>query len=314
MGYFVPKQLYFFYSYNKKMKELEKINKLIEILEESGVGTIIESALEKDSDVGRKGYNPYDLFAAILYGFSKHSGSIRKIEESIIYDTRFMHIMGNTQPTYVTISNFFNDVIVRNHKEIYITILKTILAKYNINTDDVFIDGTKFEANANRYKFVWKPTTFHKNLNVNIKNLVTKYIDLPPSKKWFTSKEIGNYLTEIKVKFLSKNIDVDTVVRGKGHKIPKDVKDYFKLCEYLIKALEYEEKEIICGKDRKSYFKTDHDATAMCMKDDYYAGAGSNMKAGYCVQIAVSKGIILDYYVSQDRADSRTLIPFFRWI
>lgn len=310
MGYFMPKKLCFFYPYNKKMKELEKINKLIEILEESGVGNIIESALEKDSVAGRKGYNPYDLFVAVLYGFSKHSGSIRKIEESMIYDTRFMYIMENQQPTYVTISNFFNDVIVLKHKEIYTTILKTILTKYDINTDDVFIDGTKFEANANKYKFVWKPTTFHKKLNANIRNLVTKYIDLPPSKKWFTSKEIGTYLTEIKAKFSSENIDVDKVVRGRGHKVSSEAKDYFKLCDYLIKALEYEEKEIICGKDRKSYFKTDHDATAMCMKDDYYAGAGSNMKAGYCVQIAVSRGIILDYYVSQDRTDTRTLIPF----
>lgn len=48
----------------------------------------------------------------------------------------------------------------------------------------------------------------------------------------------------------------------------------------------------------------------MCMKDDYYSGLGSNMRAGYNVQIAVSKGIILDYYVSQDRSDAKTLIPF----
>lgn len=310
MGHFMPKQLSFFISYNKKMKELEKIDKLIEILDESGVGDIIEKALEKDTNIGRKGYDPYDLFTAIIYGFSKHSGSIRKIEDSIIYDVRFNYIMGKALPSYVTISSFFNNVIVNNHKEIYVSILRTIINKYNINVEDVFIDGTKFEANANKYKFVWKPVTFHKNLNSNIKKLVTKYIELPPSKKWFTSKEVGTYINDLKELLLKKHIDVDTVVRGKGHRVLKEVKDYFKLCEYLIKTLEYEEKEMICGKNRKSYFKTDHDATAMCMKDDYYSGLGSSMKAGYCVQIAVSKGIILDYYVSQDRSDSRTLIPF----
>ena len=62
MGHFMPKQLSFFISYNKKMKELEKIDKLIEILDESGVGDIIEKTLGKDTNIGRKGYEPYDFF------------------------------------------------------------------------------------------------------------------------------------------------------------------------------------------------------------------------------------------------------------
>ena len=146
------------------------------------------------------------------YGFSKHSGSIRKIEDNIIYDVRFNYIMGKALPSYVTISSFFNNIIVNNHKEIYVSILRTIIKKYNINVDDVFIDGTKFEANANKYKFVWKPVTFHKNLNSNIKKLVTKYIELSPSKKWFTSKEVGTYINDLKELLLKKHIDVDTVV------------------------------------------------------------------------------------------------------
>ncbi len=48
MSHFIPKQEKFLPSFNNKMKDLEKINKLIEILEESGVGYIIESQLKKD--------------------------------------------------------------------------------------------------------------------------------------------------------------------------------------------------------------------------------------------------------------------------
>jgi len=47
MSQFIPKQEKFLPSFNNKMKDLEKINKLIEILEESGVGYIIESQLKK---------------------------------------------------------------------------------------------------------------------------------------------------------------------------------------------------------------------------------------------------------------------------
>lgn len=76
-------------------------------------------------------------------------------------------------------------------------------------------------------------------------------------------------------------------------------------------------KKAICGESRNSYYKTDHDATAMCLKEDYYSGLGSQMHAAYNTQILVSNGFIVTYYVSQDRTDARTLAPtldqFFQW-
>ena len=80
------------------------------------------------------------------------------------------------------------------------------------------------------------------------------------------------------------------------------------LQEYLTKSIEYEEKEKICGPNRRSYFKTDHDATAMCLKEDYYSGLGSNMHAAYQMQVIVCKGFVVSYYVSQDRVDMFTFI------
>ena len=81
------------------------------------------------------------------------------------------------------------------------------------------------------------------------------------------------------------------------------------LSTYLIKLLDYEEKDEICGPNRNSYYKTDHDATAMCLKSDYYSGLGSNMHAAYNVQILVIKGLVFSYDVSQSRTDYDELIP-----
>lgn len=33
--------------------------------------------------------------------------------------------------------------------------------------DDAFVDGTKWEANADKYKFVWKPVKYHENISVS---------------------------------------------------------------------------------------------------------------------------------------------------
>lgn len=67
--------------------------------------------------------------------------------------------------------------------------------------------------------------------------------------------------------------------------------------------MECEEKEEICGSKRKSYYKTDRDATAMALKADYYSGLGSNMHAAYNVQLLVIMGYVFSYHVSQERTD-----------
>lgn len=308
MSYFTTEKIFLFPSFDLPEKEKTKLNIFLSILEDSQVGPLIHNAIKNDTEVGRKSYNPYRLFATIIYGFAKHSGSVRKIEESLNFDLRFMYLMQQERPSYVTISKFLNNVVVPYQKILFSRIVSSIIKRFNICIDDVFLDGTKFEANANKYKFVWKPITFHNKLNKNIKMLLSKYFDIPESKKAFISKEIGIYMSKLFEIAKEKGINLDNVKIGKGHKKIEIVADIGKLNKYLNKSLEYEEKEEICG-NRNSYFKTDKDATAMCLKEDYYSGLGSNMHAGYNVQIMVSKGIVLNYYISQERSDFYGFIP-----
>lgn len=290
--------------------EKAKIDEFLQLLEISGVGEIIYQETEKDRSLGgRTSYNPYRLFASIIYAFSKHSGSLRKIEESLKFDLRFLYINNQETPSYVTLSKFLNNVVVKHFEIIFTLITFAIINKYHISTDDCFIDGTKIEANANKYKFVYKPTTFKINLFDKIRNLLIQYFQLSEKKKTFISKEVAEYVSLMLEMIKKQNIDIDNIQVGKGHKKPKIVSDYFLLYSYLMKLLDYEEKEEICGPNRNSYYKTDHDATAMCLKEDYYSGLGSNTHAAYNLQIIVSKGIILSFYVSQERNDQYTLIP-----
>lgn len=308
MPYFTTEKLFLFPSFDIPKKEKEKLDTFLLILEDSGISKIIEDETKNDSNAGRKSYNPYRLFASIIYGFSKHTGSVRCLEESLEFDLRFIYLMEQERPSYVTISKFLNNVVVPHQKEIYTKIIRSIIERFGISIDDVFIDGTKFEANANKYKFVWKPTTFHKKLNENTRSLLTKYFDLPNSKETFISKEIAEYLSQLIKIAEAQGYIFSEMKTGRGHKKIEIISDIKLLNDYLNKSLEYEEKEDICG-ERNSYYKTDVDATAMCLKEDYYSGLGSNMHAGYNAQIIVSKGIILDYYVGQERNDFYEFIP-----
>lgn len=311
MPYFIDLQTRLFNSSELIIEEKEKLDKFLLILEESGIGQIIEQATKIDrSKGGRNPYNPYRLFATIVYAFSKHSGSLRKIEESIKFDLRFIYLMGNNKPSYVTISKFLNNVVVKFQHEIFYLLSKTIINKFDISIDDVFLDGTKLEANANKFKFVWKPITHKKNLAIKIKTLLSSYFSFPDSKLSFVSKEVGDYIKKLLDLISLNGIDINNLKKGKGIKNPTIVKDFFLLNEYLISLLKYEEQEEICGPNRNSFYKTDKDATAMCLKEDYYSGLGSNMHAGYNFQLLVSKGFILHYYICQDRNDVSTFINF----
>ena len=256
----------------------------------------------KKNKGGRPGYNIYNMLAGILYSFAFNKASLRNIEELCTYDLRVIYIMENEIPTYKTIGNFINEYIVPNKEKIFSLITKAIFEECNLKMDKAYIDGSKFEANANKYKFVWKPTTFHLKLSNKIRELLKEYNLLRgvPSEGIIDSKMVANKLHE-----LSNTIqNYDLTLKCNKHHKDACVNMY----EYLKKSLEYEEKERICGPNRNSYFKTDNDATAMCLKEDYYSGLGSNMHAAYNVQLCVIYGVISSFIVTQSRHDSEDFI------
>ena len=285
-------------SFDLDLKDQEKMDKFLLLLQKSNVEKLFPNA-PISSKGGRPHYSYYDLFATILYGFAFGSGTLRDLEDSCKYDLRYFYLMSQERPHHSVFGNFINDFIAPNRDEIFCLITNAICTECNVLIDDVFMDGSKFEANANKYKFVWKPTKFHENLSNKIRTLLNE-VNL--SKNIPEEGIINSKLVAQKVSELSELLKENT----------KLTKQYKLLCEYLAKSLEYEEKERICGDKRNSYYKTDHDATAMCLKEDYYSGLGSNMHAGYNMQIAVSKGIICEYYVSQSRNDINDFISIIQ--
>ena len=305
MSYFTTIDTFFVVPLNTSDGEIQKINVFLEILEDSGVGEIIDKNFCRNK-LGRKSYNPYKLFASILYCFAMHKGTLRDSEEMIKYDLRLMYINNQATPSYKTICEFINKVILPNTYEIFYLITNAIIKRYSIDTSIQYLDGTKIEANANKYKFVWKPRKHHENLNEKIKALL-KTIDSDYSNNDYIKSD--ELLVKLKKYESDNNIVPSEIPHSKGKRLTKQQNLYKLGTKYLNKLLEYEEKERICGPNRNSYYKTDHDATAMALKTDYYSGYGSNMHAAYNVQFLVSSGLITFFGVFQDRNDFYTLVP-----
>ncbi len=308
MSYFTIKRSFWIVPSVDVLKEFEKIDKFLEILEKSGVEKIISYVKHKDKKCkGRNGYNPYNLFATIIYCFAKFKGSLRDIEEKCKFDIRVNYLMEGNLPDHSVIGNFINNYILPYHYEIFTIITKQIIQELGLDISNTYLDGTKFEANANKYKFVWKPTKYHQKLDMKIKEfLVQIEYKYQSTEKFIKARELNQILKDYAGKH---SIDIYNLPSGRGCRYTKEQKIYKEGYKYLLKLLEYEEKEEICGENRNSYYKTDKDATAMVLKEDYYSKLSNDFHAGYNIQVIVSSLLILMYGVYQDRSDYYTFIP-----
>ena len=96
-------------------------------------------------------------------------------------------------------------------------------------------------------------------------------------------------------------------VYGKGHRKSGLQKAIETINSWLERLKRYNLDIHICG-DRNSYSKTDRDATFMHMKEDHMKNG--QLKPGYNVNVATVSEYIIGNYISSDRTDTKTLIPF----
>ena len=100
---------------------------------------------------------PEDIMMKILiYGYMNGAYSSRKIEQICRRDIHFMWLLeGYTRPDHSTISRF-RQKMGSQIELVFYAVIKYLLGIGEISGENLFIDGTKIEANANRYTFVWK--------------------------------------------------------------------------------------------------------------------------------------------------------------
>ena len=61
------------------------------------------------------------------------------------------------------IDNFMNDELAVSIEDILREINAYIFAQEKVDTEHVYIDGSKIVANANKYSWVWKKSSIHKS-------------------------------------------------------------------------------------------------------------------------------------------------------
>lgn len=264
------------------------------------------------SSVGRKpAVEPKIMFKIISYAYSQNIYSSRKIEKACKRDINFRWLLrGYKAPDHATISRFRKDYLSNEViEDLFYQQVNYLADRNEILFENVFIDGTKIEANANRYTFVWKKSIY-KNEEKMFNKIVAlvENLNVEELKEFTVQKEtllenINKILGWLLLEKKNRNIEF---VHGIGKRKTTIQKWTEQLIEYKERQEKYNYSKKILSK-RNSYSKTDPDATFMHMKDDHMRNG--QLKPAYNVQIAVESEYVTGVGIFDNRNDIATLIP-----
>lgn len=262
------------------------------------------------SPYGRKGVSPKILFKILVYGYMNCLYSSREIETACKRDINFMYLLGGSKaPDHTTIARFRSGLLAQAAEDLYRQLTLQLARAKELSLETVFIDGTKLEANAGRYTFVWKSATEKNEAKMQEKMKV----ELPELAKTFGLRfYVGEAITLRRLKRLYKQLkrlkaqQKLIFVHGTGKRKQPLQRAIEKVEAYLERAKKYNHQQHILG-ERNSYSKTDPDATFMRMKEDHMKNG--QLKPGYNVTIAVDSEYIVAITSSEHRNDMQTFIP-----
>lgn len=256
---------------------------------------------------GTSSYHPRMLLKVIVFGYINNIYSSRKLEEAVKSNIHFMWLAGMRKPDHNTINRFRGQRLQHTLRPIFDQVVLMLCEEGLLNIKDLYTDGTKIEANANRYTFVWGKAikTSRERIVKQLDQLwnyalgiaATELEDTDPpgaGKKKITSEIVNKTVESINAALKDK--DIDPKVRQKLN--------YAK--NHWPAALDkYDQQEQILGRGRNSYSKTDLDATFMRMKEDHMKNG--QLKPAYNVQISTNNQFIASYSIHQKSTDTTTL-------
>ena len=247
---------------------------------------------------------PKQLFQIVVLGFMNERYSLRKLEKACKRDICFMYLLGGKQaPDHSRLGSFIKERLQGRVAEgLFYQLVKELEVRGEVEFKHLFVDGTKMEANANRYSFVWAKSVGKHEVKLDEKlsalhsRIIEEYV-LPSD---CTGSE------ECREALLAEKERRGIVfVHGRGKRKTQLQRDLEQLEAYMGRKAKYTDYNATF-KGRNSFSKTDRDATFMRMKEDHMRNG--QLKPGYNLQLGVEGEYIVGVDVRNDRSDEGTLL------
>ncbi len=163
-----------FHQFELHLPEDDPVYTLKNVMEELDFSKL----LAQYSTKGRTGYNPIMMYALITYANLRGIRAVDRIVECCERDLAFLWLCQGNRPKRDAFYDFKNKKLTQEVLEdLHYQFLRQLEKKGLVTLKELFIDGTKIEANANRYTFVWRGSiNYHlAGLLDTIDTLYTRY-------------------------------------------------------------------------------------------------------------------------------------------
>lgn len=267
----------------------------------------IDRIMDKYYKAGASSYHPLMLLKILIYGYVSNVYSSRKLSLACKEHIPFIWLSGMSRPDHNTINRFRGVRLKGSLREVFNQVVVLLNQEGLLSIDEVYTDGTKIEANAGKYTFVWRKSIQTNKLKMQQQlekiwgyaSIIAKQEDeeLPPEPP--TNQELNK-------ENLNATVERINQILGSSKKVDK--KQRAKLLyiknNFGSNLDKYSKQEEILG-ERNSYSKSDPDATFMRMKEDHMLNG--QLKPGYNVQISTCNQFIVNYSIHPDATDTNTL-------
>ncbi|WP_258102389.1 IS1182 family transposase, partial [Marinoscillum pacificum] len=267
----------------------------------------VEPLLKQYKPGGTSVYHPRMLLKVLVYGYLTNVYSSRKLEAALKENIHMMWLAAMNRPDHNTIARFRSERLKDALRQVFGQVVELLVEEGLVSIKNIYTDGTKIEANANKYTFVWG-----RAIQTSKERIAKQLDELWDYTQKLAEEELSSEekpdFKEINKEKVSQTIErIDKALEDKP--VSKKVKQKLNYAKknWTAKLEEYAEKEAIMGKNRNSYSKTDPGATFMRMKEDHMLNGP--LKPGYNLQISTSDQFIVNYSIHQNPTDTLTLKP-----
>lgn len=256
---------------------------------------------------GTSSYHPRMLLKVLVYAYINNIYSSRKIEEAVSQNIHFMWLAGMSKPDHNTINRFRGQRLQKSLQPIFTQVVLLLCEEGLLSIKDLYTDGTKIEANANRYTFVWGNSIKHNREKIKQQlNELWQYAQTLAATELDDDNDPSGFdkIPAEKVDQIVDNINAAL----KDKEVDKGIRQKLNYAKKNWPAAldKYDGQEKMLGENRSSYSKTDTDATFMRMKEDHMKNG--QLKPGYNVQVSTNNQYIASYSIHQNVNDTNTFI------
>lgn len=256
---------------------------------------------------GAPAYDPRMMLKVVLFAYASGIYSSRKISEATRSNVCLLWLTGCTPLDHMTVNRFRTERLRGVFEGVFADVVMLLAELGHVTLDTYFLDGTKVEANANKYSFTWrKSSEKHRDkLRARIGELLDEVDAIDeeeeriasglPEPEELTSKDLDEIARRLNARLERRPGD------KKAKKALRQVEGDFS------ERMRRYERDLADMGGRKSLSKTDRDATFMRMKEDHMKNG--QLKAGYNVQVGTENQFVVHATVHQRPGDAACMKP-----